>query len=72
MATLTTRGTNSLLVYYVDDNGRAIRLVIAHIVDYADAGNNMLQIERVTGTIKIKLDNQAAVDDALVLLDSKF
>ena len=72
MATLTNTGLASGLLSYTDSNEKNIKLVISHIVDYFDAGNNILIVEQTSGVIRMKLDNQTAVNTAIALLDSKF
>ena len=72
MAELTDIGARNTLLKYTDDNSVVIRIAIPHIVDFMDAGNSMLKIETTTGGIKIKLDDQAAVNAAIALLEAKF
>ena len=71
MASFTSDGASGGLVKYVNDSD-TIRIVIANIAVYSDFGDSQLSIELTTGLIKLELDNQAAVDSAIALLDSKF
>lgn len=67
MASLVGSGSTKLV--YTDDNNQKSTIVVAHIVEWNDQGENMINVETTAGSFHIKLDNQAAVDAAATLID---
>jgi len=71
MASLARIGSTGALKY-IDDRGGERRIAIAHIEEYFDMSgkNSVLGLKMSRDTIKLILNNKAAVTTAIALLDT--
>lgn len=72
MGVLTTDGVAGGLMKYTDDDSNYIKIVISQIASYNPVGLNSIHLEMTNGPVKLVLNDQIAVTNAIAILDSKF
>ncbi len=66
---MTIIGATNNVVLYVDDNGYEMRTSLAHIINWYKGKNNTIYLSTIKGDNRFTLDSQAAVDEAIALID---